>query len=356
MEIKKIFSSQEFFSFKLNWPGLLAFAAFWVYGLFGAVYVQTRAIQMLLAIILAAIFLYFFVLSQKPDAAATTISVTYQDVLVFVSLLIILGIFGFHNLQNSLQADQIYHSGHSQTHGIFFITKLAGFLPIIKNWVFRYLLWGFNFLFLAFGIFGFRLIKKTSPKIQAILFILAFIFLPGTIIHELAHLFTAAIMFVPVGRIAILPEVDGEEIHLGSVEIGQTDILRRTLIGVAPLLLGLAVIMGILWLSMDNLSTGPIWQKLLGLYLIFQIGNSMFSSRKDMEEVLLFLVGLMAVSLAILAGIYFLGLMPGLLNFLNNDFTAFQKFFLQADIFLLVPLGINIVLFLIAKTFSLKRS
>ncbi len=163
-------------------------------------------------------------------------------------------------------------------------------------------------------------------------------------------------MFVPVGRIAILPEVDGEEIHLGSVEIGQTDILRRTLIGVAPLLLGLAVIMGILWLSMDNLSTGPIWQKLLGLYLIFQIGNSMFSSRKDMEEVLLFLVGLMAVSLAILAGIYFLGLMPGLLNFLNNDFTAFQKFFLQADIFLLVPLGINIVLFLIAKTFSLKRS
>ncbi len=176
MEIKKIFSSQEFFSFKLNWPGLLAFAAFWVYGLFGAVYVQTRAIQMLLAIILAAIFLYFFVLSQKPDAAATTISVTYQDVLVFVSLLIILGIFGFHNLQNSLQADQIYHSGHSQTHGIFFITKLAGFLPIIKNWVFRYLLWGFNFLFLAFGIFGFRLIKKTSPKIQAILFILAFIF------------------------------------------------------------------------------------------------------------------------------------------------------------------------------------
>ncbi len=186
--------------------------------------------------------------------------------------------------------------------------------------------------------------------------LLAFIFLPGTIIHELAHLFVAAVMFVPVGRITILPEIEGEEIRLGSVEIGQTDILRRTLIGVAPLLIGLAVIMGILWLSKDNLSTGPLWQIALSLYLIFQIGNSMFSSKKDMEEVLLFLVGIGAVFVAISLAIYFLGYMPGVLNFLNGDFVTLQKFFRQADLFLLVPMGINIFLFLIAKTFSLKRS
>jgi len=73
--------------------------------------------------------------------------------------------------------------------------------------------------------------------------LLVILFLPGTIIHELAHLLSAGMMMVPVGEIEILPKIENDSVHLGSVEVAQTDIFRRAIIGLDPLFFGTGVIL-----------------------------------------------------------------------------------------------------------------
>lgn len=184
--------------------------------------------------------------------------------------------------------------------------------------------------------------------------ILAVIFLPGTILHELAHLLVAGMMFVPVGRIEILPEIDGDEVRLGSAEIGQTDMLRRTVIGMAPIIVGLLVMIGTLWLSYGSLSQEtPTWQILLVLYVIFQVSNSMFSSKKDMEGAVALFVALLVILTAVLAVFYLTNSWVFLAG-LKLPQVPLKGFLEKADLLLLIPLGVDIVFLGLAKFLNLK--
>ena len=125
------------------------------------------------------------------------------------------------------------------------------------------------------------LIYKITKSQKAVVNILAILFLPGTIFHELAHLLTAGIMLVPVGEISVIPEIEGQparnatqsvaggNVKLGSVQIGKVDPLRLTIIGVAPVILGFLSILGILYFA-GNFQNLNWWQIALGLYLIFE--------------------------------------------------------------------------------------
>ena len=207
-----------------------------------------------------------------------------------------------------------------------------------------------RFLIAALGRFLFRITSSRRATVN----ILALIFLPGTIIHELAHLLVAGMMFVPVGRIEILPQIDGDEVRLGSAEIGQTDMLRRMVIGLAPIIVGLLVMVGTLWLSYGNLSQEtPVWQILVALYVIFQVGNSMFSSKKDMEGAVVLIVALLIVLTAVITAIYLLGFWPFFTD-LNLPQVPLKSFFEKADLLLLVPLGVDVVFLGLAKVFNLK--
>ncbi len=112
--------------------------------------------------------------------------------------------------------------------------------------------------------------------------LLSILFLPGVILHELSHLLTASMLFVPTGEIEFLPEIHGDEVKMGSVSIAQTDPFRRFLIGVAPLIFGLGVLFLLFWYFLPTL-TLVSWQTAVLLYAVFEISNTMFSSRKDME-------------------------------------------------------------------------
>ena len=69
---------------------------------------------------------------------------------------------------------------------------------------------------------------------------------PGTIIHELSHLFTAEILGVRTGKLTLVPEsLDTRDIHAGSVEIAHTDPFRRAIIGLAPFFVGLIALFGL---------------------------------------------------------------------------------------------------------------
>jgi len=131
----------------------------------------------------------------------------------------------------------------------------------------------------------------TKSRTVAITFITLWLF-PGTVVHELSHLFTAEILGVHTGKLTVVPEsIDGQDIQSGSVEVAKTGPCRRTLIGIAPTLVGTAALSGLsYWLSTftsTQFSTVP--QRLLVagiIYLILTVSTTMFSSKEDLKGAL----------------------------------------------------------------------
>ncbi|KKR34105.1 MAG: putative membrane protein [Candidatus Gottesmanbacteria bacterium GW2011_GWC2_39_8] len=157
-----------------------------------------------------------------------------------------------------------------------------------------------NFAILSFLLFSIFLLSQNLQKYISLFFyllignkkisssLLVIILLPGTIIHELSHLIMALILRVHTGELTIMPKFgENGEILAGSLEIGNTDPFRRTLIGLAPIIVGLALIfflnnlIGQIGLNWSN------WTNLIIYYLFFTVSTSMFSSKKDLESLVI---------------------------------------------------------------------
>jgi hypothetical protein len=157
--------------------------------------------------------------------------------------------------------------------------------------------------------------------------------MPGIVLHEVSHALVAKILGARVGRVSIRPKLADERIQLGFVPVEETGVVRASLIGLAPLLAGSAVILLIGYWAFDigamqqafieadwsslvasfaeMLQAPDIW---LWFYLIFAISNTMLPSQSDRQSwtpVILFLV--LAVVLAWIAG-----LGPAILNSLGQ--------------------------------------
>jgi hypothetical protein len=176
---------------------------------------------------------------------------------------------------------------------------------------------------------------------------LAVLFLPGVIMHEFAHAIMAKLLFVPVGEMEFMPKIEGDRVRLGSVQIGKTDPFRRTLIGLAPILVGLSVLFVLLFFFLPKefvLSGESLLQSALLFYAVFVIGNTMFSSRRDIEGSMGFLVAI----LILLVVLYVAGvrLPESFWQYIRSE--AVQQLFYSGSIFLAVPLAINaIVIFFV---------
>ncbi|MBI2600136.1 hypothetical protein HYW43_04445 [Candidatus Daviesbacteria bacterium] len=198
-----------------------------------------------------------------------------------------------------------------------------------------------------------RILFKFTHNRQLVVNILAILFLPGTIIHELAHLLMAGIMLIPVGEMTVVPEVLEDGVKLGGVQIGKSDPFRRTLVAVAPVLVGIAAILGILYFAqIDNYG---VWQIALALYLIFEIGNTMFSSKKDLEGVIGFVVAILLIIFIVSAAFYLLkpGLIQTLWSYLQTvNFDPAISFFKKSSIYLMVPLGLDLLVILFTIPFT----
>ena len=132
---------------------------------------------------------------------------------------------------------------------------------------------------LSFTVFM-RITHSRSVSIT----ILTIILFPGTVIHELSHLFTAEILGVHTGKLTLSPEsIEGQDIQSGSVQVALSDQFRRTLIGIAP------TITGMITLSLLSWYLSQTQQLIIGialLYLILTISNTMFTSKEDLKGVL----------------------------------------------------------------------
>jgi len=160
-----------------------------------------------------------------------------------------------------------------------------------------------------------------DPDVALVLYFV--LVLPGVVIHELSHFLMALLLRVRVRRFSLGPvrRARGKRVSLGSIEVAKVDPVRGSLIGVAPLLAGSAVILlignrvlGIAeWAAaFQPLGVGGILDGLaqiarvpdfwLWLYLIFAVSNAMLPSESDMQfvrPVLIFLgIAVLVVLLA----------------------------------------------------------
>jgi hypothetical protein len=183
-----------------------------------------------------------------------------------------------------------------------------GLLLVSERWIHRHLQ-------------GAMLLLVGDREIAVVLYALPL--MPGIVLHEVSHALTARLLGVRAGRVSIGPRLADGRIQLGFVPVEETDFVRASLIGLAPLLTGTAVILLIGYSVFDigmmqqdfvngnwakaakglaeTVKAPDVW---LWLYLIFAVSNTMLPSESDREAsmpILLFL-GLVLV-LAWVAGL-----------------------------------------------------
>ncbi len=160
---------------------------------------------------------------------------------------------------------------------------------------------------LALERYAHRLLQEVTLLVtghrETAIFLYAIPLLPGVALHELSHAVMARLLNVQVRSFTLIPQrLKGGTVRLGAVEVLRTDMLRSSLIGGAPLLVGLIVLCLIGWTSFNGAGiTGALeqgnLQKLLTLliatthatdaliwfYIIFAVANSMMPSSSDTQ-------------------------------------------------------------------------
>ncbi len=194
----------------------------------------------------------------------------------------------------------------------------------------------------------FHVLYKLTKSRKASFYILSFLFLPGTFVHEFSHLLSAIITFVPVGKFSLWPEIDEEGgVKLGSVAIAHTDPFRRTFIGIAPIVFGTLILLGVVFYfeQIQTLFVNPSLAYVVIGYSVFVISNTMFSSKKDLEHSWILLMSI-AVSIGFF---YYFGL--GARISFETISQNLDSTFSLGSLFLLIPIIIDLALVILIKVF-----
>ncbi len=177
--------------------------------------------------------------------------------------------------------------------------------------------------------------------------IFSILFLPGVFLHELSHFVMAKILRVRTGRFSIFPQSlpDGR-LQLGYVETVHSDIVRDSVIGAAPLIVGTLFVayvtiyhlqMRVLWDTFRNGQFGLFWMGIAALphvqdfylwfYLVFAVSSTMMPSESDRHgwlELIISVAVLFAIALLFGAGPWMLAnIAPRLSDFLSSVAVIF---------------------------------
>ena len=177
--------------------------------------------------------------------------------------------------------------------------------------------------------------------------IFSILFLPGVFLHELSHFVMAKVLRVPTGRFSIFPQAlpDGR-LQLGYVETARSDLVRDSLIGAAPLIVGTLFVayvaiyhlqMRVLWEVLRNGQFGLFWMGVrllpgvqdfyLWFYLAFAVSSTMMPSESDRHAWLALTIStgvLVTIAWLFGAGPWMLSnIAPRLSNFLSSVAVIF---------------------------------
>lgn len=166
-------------------------------------------------------------------------------------------------------------------------------------------------------------ILKIFKNKKTAVWILALLFLPGTVIHEISHLITALFLRVPTGPISIFPSTAGDSplrgqsptdsgtvpfrVKMGHIMIAKTDPIRLTIIGVAPMIVGLVIIYFLgnsIWQGFTLTESRRNLFLAIEIYFLFITSVTMFSSKQDLKSLLITL----PFTILIFSALYFSGI------------------------------------------------
>jgi hypothetical protein len=212
------------------------------------------------------------------------------------------------------------------------------------------------FLFMLVPLIGLQ--RLLHREIQAVFLILtrdtrltmgifSMLFLPGVFLHEFSHFVMAKILRVRTGRFSIFPQSlpDGR-LQLGYVETVRSDVVRDSLIGAAPLIVGTLFVayvaayhlqMRVLWDAFRNGQFDLFWLGVrtlpqapdfyLWFYLAFAVSSTMMPSESDRHawlELLISIAVLFGIALLVGAGPWMLSnVAPRLSLFLSSVAVIF---------------------------------
>jgi hypothetical protein len=148
-----------------------------------------------------------------------------------------------------------------------------------------------------------RLVHRLGGSQHSAIIVWSIIFLPGTLIHEISHFLVAALTGARTGKIEIFPEYleDSNEksthVALGSVQTQKLNPIRGFLVGIAPFITGMALLIWLAALLQTSYSEGNSWLFILEGYLFFTIANSFFPSWTDIKQALPFVIISLVVAL-----------------------------------------------------------
>jgi hypothetical protein len=150
--------------------------------------------------------------------------------------------------------------------------------------------------------FPFYTLTRSQNSATLAIFLL---FLPGVFLHESAHWTMARLLGLKTGKFRVWPKRQGKYIGLGSVSVESRDPVRDSLVGIAPLLVGIVLVTLIGRLIFDtpqvsallaegnwlgavtafrqelNRPSGLVWA-----YILLTIANAMMPSASDREPIM----------------------------------------------------------------------
>ena len=190
----------------------------------------------------------------------------------------------------------------------------------------------------------FRVIYGVTKSEKASIYTYSFLFLPGTFIHEMSHFITALFLLVPVKDLDLVPTIKERRIKMGSVKVAKVDPFRSTLVGLAPFIIGNTILFLIINFVLKSTNDYGWIFIAATVYLIFQIGNTMFSSKEDMYAA----IRLALVLIIIYVALFLLGLRISVDA--SNFFTPIVVDYIKtASWFLLIPIVIDLIIIVILK-------
>ena len=189
------------------------------------------------------------------------------------------------------------------------------------------------------------LILTRNARLTMVIF--QMIFLPGVFLHEASHYLMAKILRVPTGRFSILPQpLPNGRLRMGYVETARAGIVRDSLIGAAPLIIGTIFVayvslyqleMRVLWDVLREGQLNLFWMGInalpqvpefyLWFYLTFAVSSTMTPSESDRHAWLELVIAagvLFSLALLIGAGPWMLkSVAPVISNFLSSVAVIF---------------------------------
>lgn len=158
-----------------------------------------------------------------------------------------------------------------------------------------------------------HLIHRLGGSQHSSIIIWSIIYLPGTIVHEVSHFLVAALTGARTGKIEIFPEYLEDESHvaLGSVQTQKLNPIQGFLVGIAPFISGMALLIWLASLLQVSFTDRNIWLMILEGYFFFTIANSFIPSWSDIKQTLPFVI--VSLLIALLAWFF------GFQIFLNSN-------------------------------------